>query len=81
MTTKINSEDLPDIRNRVYELHIKLGSFGYCSEEFWAIHDELVKLLDYGIRIALHENDEKTANEFKEMWDRLKERVPSGYWK
>ncbi len=81
MTTKSNSQDLPDIRNRINELHLKLDNFGYCSEEFWAVHDELVKLLDYGIRVALLENDKQTANEFRELWDRLKERVPSGYWK
>ena len=81
MSIKKKPQKLPEIRAKVKELHIRLEAFGYCSEEFWAVYDELIKLLDHGIHVALREGDEQTTNEFKEMWDRLKERVPSGYWK
>lgn len=81
MSAKGRPQNLLEIRIKVKELHIRLETFGYCSEEFWDVYDELIKLLDYGIHVALHEGDEQTKDEFRDMWDRLKERVPSGYWK
>jgi hypothetical protein len=81
MSNTERHQNLIAIRAKVKELHIKLETFSYCSDDFWAVYDELIKLLDHGIHVALREGDEQTTEEFKDMWDRLKERVPSGYWK
>lgn len=74
-------QTIDEVRNRAIELQAKFEGFDYASEEFWAVYDKLVVLLDYGVEIALRAGDEKSADQFKEWLEKLKDKIPSGYWK
>lgn len=81
MKTREKYQTLPEIKGKIDELLAQFETFDNASEEFWIVYDELVVLLDHGTQVALREGVESVVDEFKERMEKLKDRVPSGYWK
>ena len=76
-----HSQSMQEIEHLVNQLLTRFRGFNYASEEFWEVHDKLVKLLYQGIDLANEIGDSERKDEFREILDELKSSVPSGYWK
>ncbi|MFW9980004.1 MAG: hypothetical protein ACFFEJ_18120 [Candidatus Thorarchaeota archaeon] len=72
---------IKDIKEKVDSLMVRFRNFSYASEEFWAVHDEIVQLLYKGLDLANAIEEVGYAREFREKLNILKDSVPSGYWK
>ncbi|MHA1576001.1 MAG: hypothetical protein ACTSU3_01445 [Candidatus Thorarchaeota archaeon] len=60
---------------------VERKSFGYISEEFWNVHDELMKLLISTIHRARVTGMDEVAQRLESIKQDVEENTPSGYWK
>jgi len=72
---------IEEIHNQVDQLLIRFRAFENASEEFWEVHDKLVKLLYQGIDLSNEMGDRASKDGFRDVLEDLKNSVPSGYWK
>ena len=72
---------LSDLDKEIDLLSARLETYGYVSEEFWVTFDELSLKLIRGTREARKQGNDELADKFDKMYEDLKDRAPSGYWK